>query len=607
VRLSSRATLGLFLAAAMVCMVATAPSRAAEPDGPAALIDPAEALRIAIVTRVADKGAKGAGEYKALAEYYSAPDAQVLWVDENGLNLRAKSVMEEIGKADDYGLRASDYALPRIEGFNAKSPNAAGALADAEIKLDLAVLRYARDARGGRFDWTRLDPDLDPTLALPDPLQVMESIAIRSEPAAYLRSFQPDQPQFEALRKALIAARGGHVVDDGVARIPDGPVLKLGVEHEQVALLRKRLEVPATDGAKESVFDSEVEQAVRRFQEERGYRPDGLVGPGTRRVLNGEQQRSSSPSKTRLILLNMERWRWLPNDLGRFYVTVNVPEFTLRVMEDGKPAFTTRVVVGKPDKQTPIFSNEMREIVFNPYWNVPNSIKMEELLPSIRGGGDFFFGGGGWDTSVFARNGLRVALGTREVDPSMLDWNRIDIRSLNIYQPPGPDNVLGTIKFLFPNKHDVYMHDTTQKNLFAKTVRAESHGCMRVQNPDQLATTLLNKDQGWTAQKVASAIESGAEDQHVGLKQKIPVYITYFTLKVNDDGSFTTYSDIYGHDARMASAMLGEPMAYEPFPPMAEEVAAPVNRVQERMVRQQRRGGYRGNSIADTLSGFLNN
>jgi murein L,D-transpeptidase YcbB/YkuD len=608
VRLSSRATLGLFSAAAMVCMVATAPSRAAEPDGPAALIGPAEALRIAIVNRVADKGAKAAGEYKALADYYSAADAQALWVDENGLNLRAKSVMEEIGKADDYGLRASDYALPRIDGFNPKSANSVGTLADAEIKLDLAVLRYARDARGGRFDWTRLDPDLDPTLALPDPLQVMESIAIRSEPAAYLRSFQPDQPQFEALRKALIAARGGHV-DDGVVSIPDGPVLKLGVEHEQVALLRKRLEVPATDGAKETMFDGEVAQAVRRFQEERGYRPDGLVGPGTRRVLNGEQQRSSSPSKTRLILLNMERWRWLPNDLGSFYVNVNIPEFTLRVMEEGKPAFTTRVVVGKPDKQTPIFSNEMQEIVFNPYWNVPNSIKMEELLPSIRGGGDWFFGGGGggWDTSVFARNGLRVALGTKEVDPSMLDWNRIDIRSLNVYQPPGPDNVLGTVKFLFPNKHDVYMHDTTQKNLFAKTVRAESHGCMRVQNPDQLATTLLNKDQGWTAQKVASTIESGAEDQHVGLKQKIPVYITYFTLKVNDDGSFMTYHDIYGHDARMASALFGEPMAYDPFPSMVEEAAAPVDRVQQRMVRQQRRGGYRGNSIADTLSGFLNN
>jgi len=551
VRSSSRTAHALFWGATILYVLACSPSRAAEPDGPVALIGPTEALRIAILNRVGKVG----NEQKALADYYAVPDAQLLWVDENGLTSRAKSVMEEIGKADDYGLRASDYALPKASGFDPKSPNAAASLADAEVKLDLAVLRYARDARGGRFDPERLDPNLDPTLALPDPLQVMESIAIRSDPAAYLRSFQPAQPQFEALRKALIAARGGSVKDT-VVRIPDGPTLKLGVEHEQVALLRTRLEVPAGDGAKEALFDASVDGAVKRFQKDHGVMPDGVVGPGTRRLLNQQHQQASSPARTRLILLNMERWRWLPNDLGSFYVTVNIPEFTLRVMDEGKPAFTTRVVVGKPDKQTPIFSKEMQEIVFNPYWNVPNSIKMEELLPSIRGGGEWFFGGegGGWDTSVFERNGLRVAIGTKEVDPSRLDWNRIDIRSLNIYQPPGPDNVLGTVKFLFPNKHDVYMHDTTQKNLFAKTVRAESHGCMRVQNPDQLALTLLKEDQGWTAGRVAAAIQGGP-DQHIALRQKIPVYITYFTLWVNDDASISTFGDIYGHDARMAAAL----------------------------------------------------
>jgi murein L,D-transpeptidase YcbB/YkuD len=603
VRLSSRTAQTLSWGAAILFMLACSPSHAAEPDGPAALIGRAEALRIEILSRVG----KGGNEQKALADYYAVPDAHLLWVDENGLTSRAKSVMEEIGKADDYGLRASDYALPKANGFDPKSPNAAATLADAEVKLDLAVLRYARDARGGRFDPEKLDPNLDPTLALPDPLQVMESMAIRSDPAAYLRSFQPNQPQFDALRQALIAARGGSVKDT-VVKIPDGPTLKLGVDNEQVALLRTRLEVPAGDGAKETLFDASVDEAVKRFQEDRGVTPDGVVGPGTRRLLNQQRQQASSPARTRLILLNMERWRWLPNDLGSFYVAVNIPEFTLRVMDDGKPAFTTRVVVGKPDKQTPIFSNEMQEIVFNPYWNVPNSIKMEELLPTIRGGGgEWFFGGegGGWDTSVFERNGLRVAIGTKEVDPSRLDWNRIDIRSLNIYQPPGPDNVLGTIKFLFPNKHDVYMHDTTQKNLFAKTVRAESHGCMRVQNPDELALTILRRDQGWTAQKVASAIESGGEDQHVPLKQKIPVYINYFTLWVNDNGSISNFADVYGHDARMAAAMFGEPMPFDIQPVAEEEVAPPVSRMPVR--NQARRSRSPSHSIADSISDFLNN
>jgi murein L,D-transpeptidase YcbB/YkuD len=367
-----------------------------------------------------------------------------------------------------------------------------------------------------------------------------------------LRSFQPDQPQFEALRKALIAARGGNL-DKDVVKIPDGPTLSVGIEHEQVALLRKRLDISVEDGAKETTFDASVHSAVQRFQAAHGVLPDGLVGPGTRRILNGQRQQAANPAKARLILLNMERWRWLPHDLGDYYVTVNIPEFMLRVMDEGKPAFTTRVVVGKTNTQTPIFSNEMQTIVFGPYWNMPNSIKTEEIRPYIREEGGWF-GGGGWNTAVLERHNLRVNIGGREIDPSRIDWSRIDIRSLNIYQPPGPGNVLGNVKFLFPNKHDVYMHDTPQKHLFARPVRAESHGCMRVQNPDQLALTLLKRDQGWSAARVASSIQNGY-DQQVPLRQKIPVYVSYFTLWVNNDGTISTFVDLYGHDARMAAAL----------------------------------------------------
>jgi murein L,D-transpeptidase YcbB/YkuD len=219
----------------------------------------------------------------------------------------------------------------------------------------------------------------------------------------------------------------------------------------------------------------------------------------------------------------------------------------------------------------------MQEIVFNPYWNVPNSIKTEEIRPYVTEGGGWF-GGGSWNTAVLERHNLKINYGGREVDPSTLDWNRIDIRALNIYQPPGPANVLGVVKFLFPNKHDVYMHDTPQRFLFAKPVRAESHGCMRVENPDQLATLLLKEDQGWSSGKVASAIQ-GSYDQHIALRQKIPVYVNYFTLRVNEDGSISTFNDLYGHDARMAAALKfggamppPEPVAFDgdPFPPQAQ-------------------------------------
>jgi L,D-transpeptidase YcbB len=226
----------------------------------------------------------------------------------------------------------------------------------------------------------------------------------------------------------------------------------------------------------------------------------------------------------------------------------------LRVVENDQPVFTTRVVVGKTDKQTPVFSRDMQEVVFGPFWNVPTSIKIEEIRPYLREEAAWFFGGGGWNTAVFQRHNLRVKIGGREVDPSAVDWNRFDIRNTEIYQPPGPGNVLGRVKFVFPNKHDVYMHDTPQKFLFANAVRAESHGCMRVQNPDQLAAVLLKRDQGWSQARTMSAIDTGY-DQHVALRRKIPVYVTYFTLKVNADGSLSSYGDLYGHDARIAAAL----------------------------------------------------
>jgi murein L,D-transpeptidase YcbB/YkuD len=552
-----RIAFALFMAAPV-----SVPAFAVEPDAPQALISRAEAIRLAVQNRLSakftDTTEHKKDEQGALVEFYSAPDQRLLWVDENGLTERGKAVMAEVEKADDYGLRSSEYKLPDPAGFNPQDANATEWLADAEVKISFAALDYAYDARGGRIVPQRLSRNLDPTLALPKPSEVIESIAIRSDPAAYLRSFQPDQPQFEALRQKLIELRGGKIDEPKPAvTIPDGPVLKFGMEHEQVALLRKRLELADDSSSNEMLFDQDVLAAVKSFQRAHGSFPDGMVGPGTRRLLNHPGQRRqdvASPARIRAILLNMERWRWLPHDLGEFYVTVNIPEFMLRVVKDDAPIYTTRVVVGKTNTQTPVFSNEMQTVVFGPYWNVPTSIKVDEIRPYLRQEASWFFGGGGWNTRVFQQHGLRVRFGGREIDPATIDWNRVDIRNLELYQPPGPGNVLGKVKFVFPNKHDVYMHDTPQKHLFAYPVRAESHGCMRVQNPDQLAAIILKHDQGWSQARTYSALDTGYDHQ-VPLRQRVPVYITYFTLKVNPDGSFASYGDLYGHDARMAAAL----------------------------------------------------
>ena len=467
---------------AALALIATAslslPGFAAEPGGPASLTTQTDSVRISVEDRLSTKSSSSArkAEQDALVKYYALADQTLLWVDGNGLNERGKAAIAEIKKADDYGLRATDYDLPNPDELKPNSAKANDWLADAEIKISYAVLAYARDARGGRIDPQRLSENLDPTLALPDPFEVIQSTSTRTDAAAYLRSFQPDQPQFEALRRKLIELRGG----------------------------------------------------------------------------GGNGKKTDANGKIGTILVNMERWRWLPNDLGPYYVNVNVPEFMLRVVDNGNVIHAARVVVGQTDKQTPIFSNEMQEVVFNPVWNVPTSIKTEEILPWVNSGGGFF--GGGYSTAIFERHNLHIKYGGREVDPHSIDWGHVDIRNMEIYQPPGPGNVLGHVKFVFPNKHDVYLHDTTERNYFGQPYRAESHGCMRVQNPDELALVLLKHDQGWTQARVASAIH-GSGDNHVVLQQKIPIYISYFTLKVNDDGSISTFKDIYGHDSRMMAAL----------------------------------------------------
>jgi L,D-transpeptidase YcbB len=554
--------LTLFLAAPL-----GATAYAVEPEAPEALISRTEAIRIAVQTRLSEKFSATSEQKKdekgALVEYYAVPEQKLLWVDETGLTDRGKAVIAEINKADDYGLRAADYPLPDLTGFDAHDADAASKLAEAEIKISHAVLDYAHDARGGRINPSSISRNLDPTLVLPKPLEVIESISFRSDPAAYLRSFQPQHPQFERLRKKLIELRGGDDSTDDdkpAVQLPAGPLLKLGVADPQVALLRTRLDVPA--GSNAELYDEAVFEAVKKFQAEHHTAADGVVGPGTRRLLNNPHLRAmGSPAQIKKILLNMERWRWLPQDQGSFYVTVNIPEFMLRVVNDGETAYTTRVVVGKTNTPTPVFSNEMKTVVFGPYWNVPTSIKVGEIRPYVRRSSGGWFGGGGWNTTVFQRHDLRIKYGGREVDPASLDWSRVDIRQLHLYQPPGPSNVLGRVKFMFPNKHDVYMHDTPQKHLFAKNVRAESHGCMRVQNPDQFASVILKHDKDWSEARTRSAFDTGY-NQHVGLNRHIPVYITYFTMWVNEDGSIETFGDLYGHDRRMAGALLRDNTAY---------------------------------------------
>ena len=505
------------------------------------------------------------GDRAALAAFYAERTGPALWVADGGLTPRARDAMAFIAKADDWGLSASAYELPQL----AAGEISPAALADAEIKLGLAVLKYARHARGGRFDPSQISRNFDQKPALRDPKAVLEAMAGTEGASGYLKALHPRHEQFERLRQALIKARaGGNAppkAPEAVVKVPDGPTIKPGMEHPHVALLRQRLKVAAAAG-QESVYDAELQKAVRAFQQDNGMPANGIVTGRTRSALNGGPK-AAAPAGTEVqrLLANMERWRWMPEELGEFYVWDNVPEFTARVVKKGQVIHSAKIIVGKVENQTPIFSASMRYVVFHPEWGVPDGIKLKEILPYLRpSSGDGFFGFfGGTDTRVLQRHNLRVSYNGRPVDASQVNWSQVDIRRFQFIQPAGPSNVLGVVKFRFPNKHDVYMHDTPQRELFQRTTRAFSHGCMRLENPGRLAEILLAEDKGWSAEKVKGMLAHGNNNE-VELTKQIPVHVSYFTAMVGDDGQVKHFPDLYGHDTRVIAALSGRAMPPEP-------------------------------------------
>jgi murein L,D-transpeptidase YcbB/YkuD len=276
----------------------------------------------------------------------------------------------------------------------------------------------------------------------------------------------------------------------------------------------------------------------------------------------------------------------------------------MRVVKNGETIHQEKIVVGKIETQTPIFSADMKEVIFHPDWGVPDSIKVNELWPSLRRSSGGFFGYGGADTRVLERHNLRVSYNGRPVEPSMVDWNSVDIRRFTFIQPAGAGNVLGVLKFRFPNRHDVYMHDTPQRELFSQSRRTFSHGCMRVQNPRRLAEVLLGEDQGMSAAQVGNLLARG-EQADVQLRRKIPVHVVYFTAVANEHGKLETFPDVYGHDRRLAAALDGRPLpVVEPREEMSEAVPPPP--------REVRRGGRTrirdtGDPLSNLVSGLLAN
>jgi murein L,D-transpeptidase YcbB/YkuD len=414
--------------------------------------------------------------------FYKARDFAPIWSADGKAAPRTQQASGFLKGVAADGLDPADYPIPR---FDDTDP---GKLAADELSLTNSLLTFARHASIGRVAFTRVSGAVYFDQKSPDAADVLGRLVASTDLRTTLDAFNPHSPQYKALKAELAAVRSGKDVE---------PASKAEAKPEPKVHQKHAGKAPAKSQAK--------------------------------------PQARAKDAKVESIIANMERWRWMPHDLGPTYVMVNIPDYTLKVVQDGKTVWQTKIVVGKPGTHaTPLLTETMKYITVNPTWNVPPSIVRNEYLPALA-----------QDPNALARVGLKISH-----NPD---------GSIHIYQPPGDRNALGRIRFNFPNRFLVYQHDTPDKNLFAKTERAYSHGCMRVQNPDEYAEVLLGVSQPqdhYTAARIRSMY--GTTEHTINMKQRIPVYITYQTAFVDDSGKAQTRADIYGLDRDINNLLHGE-------------------------------------------------
>ena len=508
-----------------------------------------------------------AKQHKAVLEAYAARDYRPIWMWDGGLNQKGVRVLGQMSTADDDGLRSADYLPASLDGFSDDARAAArdkAAMARIDLEITRAAITYALHASRGRIEPREVSRQNAIRPERTGPAEALEKLTRTVRPGLYLAGLLPDFPEYHALKAALQEYRaraGGETFE----RIANGRLIRPGRKDERIRQVRRRLiqlgmytlkvsedslvrseQFSAAEQVMSSiVYDRLLVTAVKRFQRSRGLKSGGIIGRNTIAALN----RDNSEAELNKVLINLERMRWLPQDLGARHVFVNQAGFRMRLINQGKVIHESRVIVGKPEHQTPVFSDEMKYIVFNPYWNVPRSIAVNEMLPRLARN-PYYLSQRGYE--VFYNDGRR----SRRINSGYVDWRRISRRNFRfqIRQRPGRSNALGTMKFMFPNKHSIYLHDTPAKNLFSRTPRAFSHGCVRVQNPGKLAKLLLKLDRGWSAGKIDRMVASG-RNQRINLTSRVPVHLKYFTAWPNPDGTISFNEDIYGRDRALTESL----------------------------------------------------
>ncbi|MBB5040639.1 L,D-transpeptidase family protein [Shinella fusca] len=483
---------------------------------------------------------------KAVEAFYSA-NRKFLWVEGTGISEKAKAAMAVLADAAAVGLDPADYAVtPPAETFDsADMAKRYGDLASFEISLSAAVATYIEDAVRGRVDPNRISGYHDFKRKEVNLLAALKNVALSGNVKAYLESRSPANADFEALKAELAKLRAETAAEDRVV-IAEGTLLKPGQSNPELANIVKGIVKHGSDALKSEhaatlaayqgtpEYTPELVTLVEAFQKEKGLKPDGIVGNASIRKLTGGDSVEDRIAKLDVAL---EQARWLPADLGQRHVFINQPAFMVYYYEDGAEKFSMRTVVGSKSHQTYFFEDKIQTVEVNPYWGVPQSIIINEMLPKLRS-----------DPSYLDRMGYEVAVGGRAVPSSSVNWYG-STAGVSVRQPPSGDNALGELKILFPNSHAIYMHDTPSKSFFKRDMRALSHGCVRLAEPRKMAAAVLGVSEADVGKEIASG-----RNKAIGVKADIPIYVAYFTAWPDKDGKVQYFDDVYGRDDYMRKA-----------------------------------------------------
>lgn len=459
---------------------------------------------------------------------------------------RAVEALQALHAAPAHGLEIGNYnqaaletALEQLRKSDRNAADQSHQLADLKAVTNRALLKFGHDVAIGRVSPTAVDPNWKARREVPDLRASLDQTA-NGRLDSWIAGLQPRHPEYVSLQRALRQLRD----QEQNGAWPKVPLrlLKRGVSDPTVTILRNRLvasgELTHNTAANPAAFDEDLETAVKAFQEHHAMKATGVADRATLMAMNVPLADS-----IRQVEINLERWRWMPDDFGSRHFLVNIPAYLLMARENGNTVRAIRVIVGKPGHETPVFSGDMDTVVFSPYWNVPDSIAEDETGPEVRS-----------DPNYLKRNQIDVIRRTKKgatvVDPASVNWYDPDeLSQLSFRQRPGAKNALGHVKFLFPNPFNVYLHDTPDDRLFAGAARSLSHGCVRVEEPEALAEYVLRDRSEWTKERISSAMNAGVE-KYVKLDEKIPVHMVYFTTWVDEKGGLYFLPDIYGYDPR---------------------------------------------------------